>query len=163
MAITFMFARSLGLSLRVSLGFLLILNCPANVLAINFVSDRSSCSHVAQKTETPHEGSPSPKKCCGRCAKVDKVKSDAAMPKPKNDSNKIQPTCPVCPECPTAPDGCCVGCPSKTPCALPLMFVIPESPEIVWRWMDEDTSLTDSCLDETILPPRGSPFVAFTI
>jgi hypothetical protein len=144
---------------RASLGILLILNGPANALAIGLVSVRSSCCS-GHTSPTPRHEKQSSRKCCGRCSDSALAKTAAADSTPKN---KIRPTCPLCPSCPNFPGGCCVSCPCKSPCAPPLAFVMPESPELVWRLADVAISFFDSDTDEPTLLPRFSQFVAFTI
>src|SRR5262245_34289504 len=106
-----------------------------------------------QCSATTQEGSQGikKKKCCARCAKNCETRNDTA--RSKLALNTIRPTCPVCPSCPTFPDGQCAGCPAKPTIAPPLVFVMPESPEMVWRWTDDGTSLSDSHVDEIMLPP----------
>jgi len=148
----------MSVSIRLSLGILVILNGPANALALVTVSP-----HVCP-CAAPHASElASPKKCCGRCAKDAPSKGDGKKPAPKDEASKIRPTCPACPSCPHYPGGCCLSCPLKAPCAPPLVFAMPEAPEIVWRLTDEGISLSDSRADEVLLPPRSSQFVAFTI
>src|SRR6266851_6193499 len=118
--------RLQALILRTCLGIILILNGPANALAIGVVSSRSCCSCFAQ---APNDQKQNCKKCCGRCSKSVLAKAKAKATTPKGDS--IRPTCPVCPSCPNFPSGCCVSCPCKAPFAPPLVFVVPEAPELV--------------------------------
>ena len=137
--------RLLSLFVRACLGILLILNGPANALAMGFVSiQKQGC-----------------KKCCGGCATSVPAKTMAKNAPPKDDS--IRPTCPLCPSCPNFPGGCCVSCPCKVPFAPPLVFVIPESPDLVWQLANDDISCSDSHSDEPILPPRFAQFVAITV
>lgn len=151
-----MVSRLLNVCSRICLGIVLILNGPANVLAIGVVSLNTACPCAGEaKVKTG-------KKCCGRCAKG--AKTAAEDTKPKDGSDHMRPTCPVCPSCPNVPsDGCCVSCPCKAPCAPPLVFAIPATPELVWQLTDGEISLFDSHADEPILPPRFLQFVAFTI
>ncbi|MSQ96851.1 MAG: hypothetical protein EXR98_20175 [Gemmataceae bacterium] len=155
-----MLTRVLGLLSRTCLGILLILNGPANALAIGLVSVRAICSCAR---ETPNEQKQGSKKCCGRCSQGDKAKARTKATTPQNDSDNIRPTCPACPSCPNFPSGCCVGCPCKAPLAPPVVFVMPESPELVWRLADADISLTVSHTDLPIVPPRLAQFVTITI
>jgi hypothetical protein len=154
-----MHGRLLALMSRACLGTLLILNGPANALAIGFVSARSSCCS-AHNTETPKDSKQSCKKCCA-CG-TDTAQSNNKA-KDTTSKNNIRPTCPICPSCPNFPSGCCISCPCKSPCAPPLVFVIPESPELVWRLADLGICFSDSHTDEPLLPPRFSQFVAITI
>ena len=155
-----MYGRLLALFSRACVGILLILNGPVNVLAIGLVSVRSSCSC---SQETASDEKQSCKKCCGRCSNNAQAKAKAKGAAPQDDSNNIRPTCPKCPSCPNFPSGCCVSCPCKTPCPPPLVFVIPESPELVWRLADVNTSFSDYHADVPILPHRFSQFVAINI
>src|ERR1022692_1212561 len=154
-----MYMRSLPAVLRVCLGVLLILNGPANALAIGLVSARSSCCS-ADNPDTPKDPKPSCKKCCARG--TDTVHTSNKV-KDATQKNNIRPTCPICPSCPNFPSGCCVSCPCKAPCAPPLVFVISESPILAWLWADVDIFFSDSHPDEPMLPPRFSQFVAITI
>jgi hypothetical protein len=160
---TIMYRRLLTLSIRVCLGILVILNGPANAIALAFVSTQSCCSCAVQDAAIQQGTKQGPKKCCGRCGRTDQPKNDTTKAAPKENPNKIRPTCPVCPSCPNFPNGCCVNCPCKAPCAPPVIFMMPESPGIVWRLTDEAISFSKSHSDEPMLPPRGSQFVAFTI
>jgi hypothetical protein len=157
-----MCARIITFVTRSCLGILLILNGPANALAICFVSTQSACP-CASNAQSGSDQGQGGKKCCGRCGRIVKVGNTARNTPSQNNSNKIRPTCPVCPSCPNFPNGCCVSCPCKVPYAPPLVFMMPESAELVWRLADIDNSLSDSHEDELILPPRFSQFVAFTI
>jgi hypothetical protein len=151
-----MFTRVISVAIRLSVGILVILNGPANALALVAVSPQACpCTPDASAQA-------SPKKCCGRCAKDAHSKRNGQRPS-KDNANKIRPTCPACPSCPNYPDGCCLSCPLKAPCAPPLVFVMPDAPEIVWPLAEEDISFSDSHADELLLPPRCSQFVAFTI
>ncbi len=150
-----MHARLLALFIRSCLGVLLILNGPANALAIGFVSSRS-CS-----TETPNNPTQSCKKCCGLCSGGIRGNTTPKNTNAKDDS--IRPTCPICPSCPNFPNGCCVSCPCKAPCAPPLAFVLPEFPELISHVQDVAISLSESPADEVIVPPRYTQFVAITI
>jgi hypothetical protein len=155
-----MIVRLLTLVTRVCLGILVILNGPTNALSLAVVQS-PLCSCAAQDAEIQQSKQHAPKKCCSRCSKKTPAKENGLTL--KEDANKIRPTCPICPTCPQFPHGCCVSCPCKSPCAPPLGFVMPESPEIVWRSTDEDTSFSESHSDEPLLAPCHSQFVAFII
>jgi hypothetical protein len=151
--------RMLSLFGRACLGILLILNGPADVLAMGIVSAHSPGSGAAQTAEARGDAK-QPGRCCGRCATRAQAKTRATETAAKND---IRPTCPKCPSCPYHPQGCCVSCPSKAPCSPPLVFVIPQSPVLAWLLADGDISFADSRKDAPILPPRFWQFVARTI
>lgn len=150
--------RLLTSFVRVCLGILIILNGPANVLAIGLNSTYTTCSCAAANSDSSRPSKASRKKCCGRC-----FRGALAQSKEESGPDKIRPTCPVCPSCPNYPGGCCVSCPSKAPCAPPLIFVIPESSELSWHLADDDISFADSHGEEPLLPPRFCQFVALTI
>jgi hypothetical protein len=145
---------------RACLGILLILNGPGHGLAIGLDSACSFCSCSAANSETPVDQKHSRKRCCGRCSSSAQANTKA---KDSTSKNRIRPTCPVCPACPSFPGDCCVSCPCKAPCSPPLVFVIPEAPELAWRLADVSISFCDSHTDEPILPPRFAQFVPITI
>ena len=158
-----MFRLLLSLSVRLCLGIIVVLNGPGNALAFGLAGTHSCCAHAAHEAEIPQGKKQGPKKCCGHCPKNEQSTSEGQNSTPKQKPSKIRPTCPVCPLCPNSPSGCCLCCPCKAPCSPPVVFVMPESPEIVWRFADEAISYFDSHSDEPTLPPRSSQSVAFAI
>jgi len=155
--------RTLALAIRLCLGIIVILNGPVNGFAIGFVVTHSCRPDTGQRAEIQKAKNQTGKNCCPYCSDIEQSSGERKTSVSNDNPSKIRPTCPVCPSCPNFPSGCCVSCPCKAPCAPPVMFAMPESPEIVWRLTDEDISFSDSHADEVLLPPRSFQFVAFTI
>jgi hypothetical protein len=142
-----------------TLGIVLILNGPANALAIMLVSaQRPPACSGEQAQEQPQQC----EECC-HCHGIADAEFENSKSSEKDKSDSIRPTCPVCPSCPHFPDGYCVSSPSKAPCAPPLLFVPPDASELAWYLPDPDLSACTSGADDLIEPPRFSQFVPLTI